>query len=110
MLFARRLYSWSKLTHNSSLKIKFLGSSFYVDNLVLFILGSGGGSWTDEQLRLNGLISIIELRSGDLVDSIRTQYGDTWSPKHGGSGGDLQRIEVAEGAKIITVQGKYGNM
>ena len=66
--------------------------------------------WTDGgEIHLNGLISKIELRTGSVVDAIRTQYGETWSAEHGGGGGTSHMMEMAKGAKIIIVQGRSGS-
>merc|ERR1712029_110995 len=72
--------------------------------------GDGGSQWTDGgEIHLNGPITAIELRTGSEVDAIRTQYGETWGPIHGGGGGASHIFKLNPKSKIIIVQGRSGN-
>ena len=52
----------------------------------------------------------MQIRSGDIIDAIRFQYGTTWGPWHGDNGGgSLSPTIELNGEKIIKIQGTGSN-
>jgi hypothetical protein len=53
-------------------------------------------------------LSQILINAGDVIDSIQVFYGETALPRHGGSGGELNTVNIAANDYITEVSGFYG--
>ena len=79
--------------------------------------GDGGSSWDDEILthrpQIVGILSMT-IRHGDQVDNIQATYlladNTTYTaPAHGGSGGSASSFTLAQGERIVRIEGKTNN-
>ncbi|MBX7112387.1 MAG: hypothetical protein K1X87_11155 [Dehalococcoidia bacterium] len=75
--------------------------------------GSGGEVFSDVSSVAPGVsLAAVELRAGDVVDAIRSVYRhgteEVPAPWHGGSGGELHRLELRAGEFITEIAGTYG--
>lgn len=81
------------------------------------LFGGTGGSGFDDITAAKAIVVCIKsitIRSGSKVDAIQVTYllstGSTFQAAlHGGSGGDPQVLNFAEGENIITLEGRSGN-
>ena len=64
-------------------------------------------SWSDINHSIDfGSITKVQIRSGQVIDAIRFQYGATWGPWHGSNEGvNRDPIELQHGERIIKIQG-----
>lgn len=78
--------------------------------------GTKGGEWfTDFWQSLDGRVikpthwpDVINIRSGERVDSIQMFYGPYHGELHGGEGGSLAKIKLYAGDRIVRVTGREG--
>jgi hypothetical protein len=76
--------------------------------------GTGGEQFADRQIPLDARISQIRIRAGRYVDSIQAVYalpgGSLYEgPLHGGTGGSLNVLELAEDEYVTGISGRMGN-
>lgn len=75
--------------------------------------GSGGNAFSDASSVAAGVsLAAVEIRAGDVVDAVRSVYrhgrDEVEAPRHGGSGGELHRLELRAGEFITELAGTYG--
>ena len=71
--------------------------------------GSGGSAFDDRSDNIAGIIG-MKVRSGNQIDSIQVTYrlkdGSAYeAPKHGGNGGSVSSFTLADGEKLIRMEG-----
>ena len=71
--------------------------------------GSEGSAFDDKNDNICGIIG-LKIRSGNQIDSIQVTYrlkdGSAYeAPKHGGNGGSLSSFTLADGEKLIRMEG-----
>ena len=69
--------------------------------------GDSGESFLDIPPE-NARLTRVVIRSGDVGDAVQATYGQVELPLHGGTGGVLTPVNLAEGERITQVTGQYG--
>jgi len=76
--------------------------------------GGGGNTFTDPVIQTDVRVTAVQIRSGDLIDSVQFTYslpnGTTTSgARHGGSGGRTSTFQLADDEYITGISGRYGD-
>lgn len=76
----------------------------------LAIGGGGGSPWDDGDVCKSGSVRQVTVRAGSSIDNIRFDYGGSWAPPHGGSGGDEHKfsLDVRAGEGIVEIRHRSG--
>jgi len=70
---------------------------------------SGGATWSDVNCyQRGGIVTGVNIAAGMWCDSIQAEYGGEGGEKHGGNGGNKNRVRLANGVYIVAVQGSSG--
>jgi hypothetical protein len=77
--------------------------------------GSGGEPFTDVlAVPARAPLTVVEVRAANVIDSVQVTYrrrsGDVSLGRHGGTGGQLQRLELRDGEFIQRLSGTYANV